>query len=164
MGVMAMEPYMFAIITVLGAGRLVRVLTDGGMDSVSARRAVIFGGLLIGTAALLVTVNVSNLYASVTAMSLGYAFVMSILGPMWSTPAEIAGPKGVGFASGFVNFIGNVGGIGSPILMGVVFQHFHSFTPAILISAGITMTCGVLFILLYRAKADKEFVVAFLAS
>jgi ACS family D-galactonate transporter-like MFS transporter len=164
MGVMAMEPYMFAIITVLGAGRLVRVLTDGGMDSVSARRTVIFGGLLIGTAALLVTVNVSNLYASVTAMSLGYAFVMSILGPMWSTPAEIAGPKGVGFASGFVNFIGNVGGIGSPILMGVVFQHFHSFTPAILISAGITMTCGVLFILLYRAKADKEFVAAFLAS
>ena len=164
MGVMAMEPYMFAIITVLGAGRLVRALTDGGMDSVSARRAVIFGGLVIGSAALVVTVNVSNLYASVTAMSLGYAFVMSILGPMWSTPAEIAGSKGVGFASGFVNFIGNVGGIGSPILMGVVFQHFNSFTPAILISAGITMTCAVLFILLYRAKADKEFVAAFIAS
>jgi ACS family D-galactonate transporter-like MFS transporter len=164
MGIMAMEPYIFGVITVLGAGRLVRTLTDGGMDSVAARRMVIFGGLLIGTAFLLVTVNVSNLYASVTAMSLGYAFVMSILGPMWSTPAEIAGPKGVGFAGGFVNFIGNVGGIGSPILMGVVFQHFHSFTPAIVISAGITMTCGVLFILLYRAKADKEFVAAFLAS
>ena len=28
-------------------------------------------------------------------MSLGYAFVMSILGPMWSTPAEIAGPQGL---------------------------------------------------------------------
>jgi ACS family D-galactonate transporter-like MFS transporter len=164
MGVMAMEPYIFGVITVLGAGRLVRALTDGGMDSVLARRMIIFGGLIIGTAFLLVTVNVSNLYASVTAMSLGYAFVMSILGPMWSTPAEIAGPKGVGFAGGFVNFIGNVGGIGSPILMGVVFQHFHSFTPAILISAGITLVCALLFILLYRAKADKEFVAAFLAS
>jgi ACS family D-galactonate transporter-like MFS transporter len=164
MGVMAMEPYIFALITVLGAGRLVRLLTDRGMDSVAARRMIIFGGLFIGTIALVVTVNVSNLYASVTAMSLGYAFVMSILGPMWSTPAEIAGAKGVGFASGFVNFVGNVGGIGSPILMGVVFQHFHSFTPAILIAAGITMICGVLFLLLYRAKADKEFVDAFLAS
>jgi MFS transporter, ACS family, D-galactonate transporter len=164
MGVMAMEPYIFAVITVLGAGRLVRALTDGGMDSGSARRLVIFGGLLIGTAALLVAVNVSDLYASVTAMSLGYAFVMSILGPMWSIPAEISGRRGAGFASGFVNFVGNVGGIGSPILMGVVFQHFHSFTPAILISAGVTMICGVLFILLYRAKADKEFVAAFFAS
>lgn len=164
MGVMAMEPYLFAVITVLGAGRLVRVLVNAGMDSVSARRMIIFGGLLIGTAALLVTVNVSNLYASVTAMSLGYAFVMSILGPMWSTPAEISGPKGVGFACGFVNFVGNVGGIGSPIIMGVVFQHFHSFTPAILISAGITMSCGLLFILLYRAKADKDIVAAFLDS
>jgi ACS family D-galactonate transporter-like MFS transporter len=97
-------------------------------------------------------------------MSLGYAFVMSILGPMWSIPAEISGRKGAGFASGFVNFVGNVGGIGSPILMGVVFQHFHSFTPAILISAGITMICAVLFILLYRPKADKDFATGFLAS
>jgi len=164
MGVMAMEPYIFALFTVLGAGRLVRALTDGGMDSASARRMVIFGGLLIGTASLIVAVNVSDLYASVTAMSLGYAFVMSILGPMWSIPAEISGRKGVGFAAGFVNFVGNVGGIGSPILMGVVFQHFHSFTPAILIAAGITLICGVLFILLYRPKPDQEAVTAFLAS
>ncbi len=164
MGVMAMEPYVFAIVTVLGAGRLVRALTDGGMDSVKARRMVIFGGLLLGTLALVVTVNVTDLYASVTAMSLGYALVMSILGPMWSTPADIAGPKGVGFASGFVNFVGNVGGIGSPILMGVVFQHFASFTPAILISAGVTLACGVLFLALYRVEADKKAVADFLAK
>ena len=88
---------------------------------------------------------------------------MSILGPMWSTPAEIAGSRGVGFASGFVNFIGNVGGIGSPILMGVVFERFHSFTPAILISAGITLFCAVLFLLLYRVKTDRQAVTAFLA-
>ncbi|HYJ36227.1 MAG TPA: MFS transporter [Rhizomicrobium sp.] len=163
MGIMAMEPYIFALFTVLGAGRLVRALTDGGMDSASARRMVIFGGLLIGTAALVVAVNISDLYGSVTAMSLGYAFVMSILGPMWSIPAEISGRKGAGFAAGFVNFVGNVGGIGSPILMGVIFQQFHSFTPAILIAAGITLICGVLFILLYHAKADKDVVTAFFA-
>jgi sugar phosphate permease len=161
MGVMAMEPYVLGIIAVLGAGRLVRAMCDSGMDSVTARRIVIFGGLLLGTVALFLTVSVSNLYASVTFMSLGYAFVMSILGPMWSTPAEIAGSRGVGFASGFVNFIGNVGGIGSPILMGVVFERFHSFTPAILISAGITLVCGVLFLILYRVKTDREIVAAF---
>jgi ACS family D-galactonate transporter-like MFS transporter len=164
MGVMAMEPYMFGVITVLGAGRLVRALTDRGMDSVSARRMMIFGGLFLGTIALVVTVRVSNLYASVTAMSLGYAFVMSIMGPMWSTPAEIAGPKGAGLASGFVNFIGNVGGIGSPILMGVVFQYYHSFAPAIMISAAVTIICAGLFLLLYRAKADREIVELFLAK
>lgn len=163
MGVMAMEPYLFGVLAVLGAGRLVRAMCDSGMDSVAARRIVIFGGLLLGTIALFVTVSVSNLYASVTAMSLGYAFVMSILGPMWSTPAEIAGNRGVGFASGFVNFIGNVGGIGSPILMGVVFERFHSFTPAILVSAGVTLLCGVLFLVLYRVKSDRQAVTAFLA-
>jgi len=88
----------------------VRTLTDGGMDSVAARRMVILAGFLSdrrsgGYGERLEPVRI------VTAMSLGYAFVMSILGPMWSTPAEIAGPKGVGFAGGFVNFIGNVGGL-----------------------------------------------------
>jgi len=163
MGVMAMEPYVLGVIAVLGAGKLVRMMCDGGMDSVAARRIVIFAGLLLGTIALFATITFSNLYASVTAMSLGYAFVMSILGPMWSTPAEIAGPQGVGFASGFVNFVGNVGGIGSPILMGVVFERFHSFTPAILVAAGVTLLCGVLFLALYRVKPDREAVAAFLA-
>jgi len=163
MGMMAMEPYVLGVIAVLGAGKLVRMMCDGGMDSVTARRIVIFAGLLLGTIALFATITVSNLYASVTAMSLGYAFVMSILGPMWSTPAEIAGPQGVGFASGFVNFVGNVGGIGSPILMGVVFERFHSFTPAIMISAGVTLACGVIFLVLYRVKSDRKVVAAFLA-
>ncbi len=163
MGVMAMEPYVLGVIAVLGAGKLVRAMCDGGMDSAKARKIVIFSGLLLGTLALFATIYVSDLYASVTAMSLGYAFVMSILGPMWSTPAEIAGSRGVGFASGFVNFVGNVGGIGSPILMGVVFQRFHSFAPAILISAGVTLLCGVLFLILYRVKSDREAVAAYLA-
>jgi ACS family D-galactonate transporter-like MFS transporter len=163
MGVMAMEPYVLGVIAVLGAGKLVRMMCDGGMDSVAARRIVIFAGLLLGTIALFATITVSDLYASVTAMSLGYAFVMSILGPMWSTPAEIAGPQGVGFASGFVNFVGNVGGIGSPILMGVVFQRFHSFAPAIMISAGVTLACGLIFLALYRVKSDREIVATFLA-
>ena len=47
--------------------------------------------------------------------------------------------------------------------MGVVFERFHSFTPAIMISAGVTLLCSVLFLLLYRVKADREAVAAFLA-
>ena len=164
MGIMAMEPYLLGLVGVLGAGRLVRAMTDAGMDSAIARRRVILAGLLLGTVALLLAVKVTNLYASVTFMSLGYAFVMSILGPMWSTPAEIAGRQGAGFASGFVNFVGNVGGIGSPILMGVVFERFHSFTPAIVISAGVTLICAFLFWVLYRVKDDRKVVLAFLSS
>ena len=33
-----------------------------------------------------------------------------------------------------------------------------------LVAAGITLICGILFILLYHAKADKDAVTAFLAS
>jgi len=47
--------------------------------------------------------------------------------------------------------------------MGVVFERFHSFTPAILVAAGVTLLCGVLFLALYRVKPDREAVAAFLA-
>src|SRR5699024_4636980 len=103
------------------------------------RKWVIVSGLLLGTLALFATSYIPNLYVSITAMSLGYAFVMAILGPMWSTPAELGGKKSAGFVSGWVNFIGIIGGILSPLLMGFVRQSFNSFTPAILGAAVITL-------------------------
>ncbi|MBE7211986.1 MAG: MFS transporter [Gluconacetobacter diazotrophicus] len=155
LGALAMEPYVLGVVTVLGAGWLVRRLSDGRTGSVRARRLVITGGLLLGTLALFSVPYATNLYASITAMSLGYAFVMSILGPMWSTPAEVAGRHGAGFVSGFVNFVGNVGGILSPILMGIALQRFASFTPAIVIAGAVTLVCGLLFALMYRPERDR---------
>ncbi len=164
MGVMAMEPYVFGLITVLGSGAIVRRMTNRGVDSVIARRIVISLGLVLGTVALFVTSYVANMYISVTAMSLGYAFVMSILGPMWSTAAEVGGQQGAGFSSGFVNFIGNIGGILSPILMGFVLQKFSSFTPAIFVASGVTLACALAFLLLYRVHADRASVAQFLVG
>ncbi|WCK56392.1 MFS transporter [Aneurinibacillus sp. Ricciae_BoGa-3] len=162
MGVLAMEPYLFGLITVLGSGAIVRRMVNRGHDSVAARKLVITLGLLLGTVTLFVTPYINNIYASVTCMSLGYAFVMSILGPMWSTAAELGGKKGAGFVSGFVNFVGNVGGILSPLLMGYVLQYFNSFTPAILISAGVTLVCAFLFFILYRVRDDNAIVNEFM--
>ena len=164
MGVMAMEPYLFGLITVLGAGTVVRRMVNNGRDSVSARKIVISLGLILGTITLFITPFINNLYASVTCMSLGYAFVMSILGPMWSTPAELGGKRGAGFISGFVNFVGNIGGILSPLLMGYVLQYFNSFTPAILISAGVTLVCAFLFIVLYRVHEDRAVILQYVKN
>jgi sugar phosphate permease len=164
MGVMAMEPYLFGLITVLGSGAIVRRMVNNGRDSVSARKIMISLGLILGTVTLFVTPFINNIYASVTCMSLGYAFVMSILGPMWSTAAEIGGKKGAGFVSGFINFVGNVGGILSPLLMGFVLQYFNSFTPAILISAAVTLVCAVLFVILYRVDADRAEIIKFIKN
>jgi sugar phosphate permease len=164
MGIMAMEPYLFGLITVLGSGAIVRRMVNAGRDSVSARKIVISLGLILGTVTLFITPYINNIYASVTCMSLGYAFVMSILGPMWSTAAELGGKKGAGFVSGFVNFVGNIGGIISPLLMGYVLQYFNSFTPAILVSAGVTLVCALLFSVLYRVHQDSATIEDFLKT
>ncbi len=155
MGILAMEPYLFGLVTVLGSGALVRRLVNRGYDSVNTRKWVIVSGLLLGTLALFATSYIPNLYVSITAMSLGYAFVMAILGPMWSTPAELGGKKSAGFVSGWVNFIGIIGGILSPLLMGFVRQSFNSFTPAILGAAVITLLSALSVLIFYRVRSDR---------
>jgi MFS family permease len=164
MGVMAMEPYLFGLITVLGSGAIVRRMVNNGRDSVSARKIMISLGLILGTLTLFVTPFINNIYASVTCMSFGYAFVMSILGPMWSTAAEIGGKKGAGFVSGAINFIGNIGGILSPLLMGYVLQYFNSFTPAIIVAAAVTLVSCVIFLITYRVNQDREAMITFVKN
>lgn len=164
MGIMAMEPFMLGVVTVVGAGYIVRRLSAAGVDSVSARKVVIFVGLLLGAACLLATIYIDDLYASVTAMSFGYAFVMGILGPMWSTAPEIGGTRGAGFVCACINFVGFIGAIISPMVMGWSLQHFQSFTPAILIAAGVTLVSAFLFIAMYRVNSDREAVEAFLSN
>lgn len=161
MGVLAMQPYLFGLVTVLGSGTLVRRLVNRGYDSVNTRKWVIVSGLLLGTVALFAASYISNLYVSVTAMSLGYAFVMAILGPMWSTPAELGGRKSAGFVSGWVNFIGIIGGILSPLLMGFVREAYNSFTPAILGAAGITLLSALFVLVFYRVRSDRSKLEAF---
>jgi len=164
MGVMAMEPYLFGLVTVLGSGAIVRRMVNNGHDSVSARKMMISLGLILGTLTLFVTPFINNIYASVTCMSFGYAFVMSILGPMWSTAAEIGGKKGAGFVSGAINFIGNIGGILSPLLMGYVLQYFNSFTPAIIVAAAVTLVSCVIFLITYRVNQDREAIITFVKN
>lgn len=80
MGFMVTAPFFMGVVSVIGAGWIVRRLVECGMDSTVARKIVIFSGLFLGTIALSATTYVSDLYVSVTAMSLGYAFVMSVGG------------------------------------------------------------------------------------
>lgn len=131
------------------------------MDSVKVHKIVIFSGLFLGTGAQFGTAYVSNLYLS--AMSLGYALVMSILGPMWSTVPAIGGKRGAGSVCACMNFIGDIGGIISLISMGASFQYFKSFTPAILFNSRVTLTCAFLFLVLYRVNADSAVVESYVA-
>jgi sugar phosphate permease len=164
MGLLAAQPYVFAIVSVAGAGWVVRRLVEAGQTTEAATRRVIFSGLFFGTVCLFVAVSVNNLYLSVTAMSLGYAFVMSILGPMWAMAPEIGGRRGASIVCSIMNCVGLFGGIVSPITMGFSFQWFQSYTPAIACSAGVTMLCALAFLRLFRSESDRGKVDDFLTA
>lgn len=63
-----------------------------------------------------------------------------------------------------MDLIGNVGGIISPILVGVSFEYFQSLTPAIMITAGVTLTCALLFRVHYRVEVDRRVVETYAGS
>ncbi|MFM0058352.1 MFS transporter [Paraburkholderia phytofirmans] len=164
MGLLAAQPYVFALVSVFGAGWLVRRMVEYGKNTEQATKTVIFGGLLLGTLCLFTAVSVDNVYVSVTAMSFGYAFVMSILGPMWAMAPEVGGPRGASVVCSIMNCVGLFGGIVSPITMGYSFQLFKSYTPAIAVSASITLICALVFVKAFRSEKDRKIVDDFLAD
>jgi nitrate/nitrite transporter NarK len=63
-----------------------------------------------------------------------------------------------------MNCVGLFGGIVSPITMGYSFQLFKSYTPAIAVSASITLICALVFVKAFRSEKDRKIVDDFLAD
>jgi len=100
------------------------------VDSASAlsyalRSLLGFAGLGVAVAIILVN-TVSTPSAAILLISLAN-FFLCWGGLYWAVPARLASTQHVGRLSGAMNFLGNVAGILSPILVGVIVQSSGSF-------------------------------------
>jgi MFS family permease len=78
--------------------------------------AFLFGSTLVGSPAL---------KAVLIAMALGSADLA--LGACWAVPIDIA-PDHAGVITGFMNTLGNIGGLIGPLVVGIAVDRWHSWT------------------------------------
>lgn len=139
-GVIGMLPGIASMLGGWTGGFVSDRLVKRGVDLTRARKVCLVGGLLgtsvIGFAVLSPTVGMALLTLSASYFSSTFAAAS-----VWCLPADVAPSRAhVGSLSGIQNAAGNLAGIVSPMLMGLVIGMTSSFTVPLIIAGLVAIT------------------------
>lgn len=139
-GIYAVIPYIGALIGVLLGGYWSDSMLRHGSSLSKARKLPIICGLLCSMT--IMTANYfDSLNAIITVMAIAF-FGQGMAAIVWSTVGDVAPSHSVGLAGGVFNFIGNLAGIITPIVIGFIVQATGSFVGA-MIFVGCIAALGV---------------------
>jgi MFS transporter, ACS family, D-galactonate transporter len=145
-GFMASLPYVAAFVGVLVAGFWSdRLLTRGASISV-ARKVPVITGLLVAT--VIVAANYlesSSLIVTVLAVAF---FAQGMSGTSWAAVSEIAPPEQLGLVGGLFNAAGNLAGIVTPVVVGIIVDTTGSFVGALYFVGAVALfgACAWIFV------------------
>jgi nitrate/nitrite transporter NarK len=72
---------------------------------------------------------------------------------VWATTQTLAGPQAAGKWTGIQNAVGNLGGVVSPIVTGLVVARMHSYLPAFLAASAVALAGAACYVVSIRELA-----------
>ncbi len=139
-GMYAVIPYVGALCGVLIGGYWSDTMLRHGSSLSKARKLPIICGLICSMT--IMTANYfDSLNAIIAVMAIAF-FGQGMAAIVWSTVGDVAPSHSVGLAGGVFNFIGNLAGIITPIVIGFIVQSTGSFVGA-MIFVGCVAALGV---------------------
>lgn len=135
-------PFWTMAVSSLAAGLLSDRLIRGGVDAGKVRLRFAVAGLLGCGAAILAAPGVVSPVHSLILLTIAGAFLGVYSSNCWAITQTLAGPLAAGRWTGFQNFIGNLGGVASPLITGWIVAETGSFLIAFWI-AGALLGLGV---------------------
>lgn len=143
-GFYAAIPYIGALIGVLVGGAWSDNMIKHGASLSVARKTPIVTGLVMSMT--IMGANFANTPEAVIAFMTLAFFGQGMAATIWTTVGDIAPIRAVGLAGGVFNFMGNLAGIITPIVIGLIVSTTGDFTGALLF-VGIIALIGVLSLL-----------------
>lgn len=143
-GFYAAIPYIGALIGVLIGGYWSDTMIKRGINLGIARKTPIITGLIMTMT--IMGANFANTPETVIAFMTLAFFGQGMAATIWSTVGDIAPIRSIGLAGGVFNFMGNLAGIITPIVIGAIVSATNNFTGA-LIFVGTIAFIGVLSLL-----------------
>lgn len=141
-GIGAMFPYLMAMCGVLCGGVLSDSLLKRGHSRTLARKLPVMLGMGVTTSICLVNFFEDQPVIAIAILSVAFfANAFSNLG--WVVCSDVIPRHLIGTLGGFLNIFGNLSGIVSPIVIGVILERTHSFQYAMLYMAAVAL-CGLL--------------------
>lgn len=146
-GIGAMFPYLMAMCGVLCGGVLSDLMLKWGYSRTRARKLPVMLGLAVTTSICLVNFFENQPVIAIAILSLAFfANAFSNLG--WVVCSDVIPRHLIGTVGGFLNIFGNLSGIISPIVIGVILQTTHSFQYAMFYIAAVALAGVVAYALL----------------
>ncbi|MEJ5177157.1 MFS transporter [Erwinia sp. MYb416] len=151
-GIGAMFPYLMAMAGVLCGGTLSDMLLKKGYSRTFARKLPVMSGLLVTTSIALVNFFQDSPTIAIAILSVAFfANAFSNLG--WVVCSDVIPRHLIGTLGGFLNIFGNLSGIISPIVIGVILERTHNFQYAMWYIAAVALM-GFLAYLFLVGKID----------
>ena len=111
--------------------------------------------LMLGGAAFAWSAFTSPLGLTMVALTLATLGIYAAIGTFWSLPTAILTGAGAAAGIALVNSIGNLAGLVSPAIVGVIRQATDSFTAALLFLAGALLLGAVIALLFGQAQRAR---------
>lgn len=146
-GIGAMFPYMMAMAGVLCGGTLSDFLLKRGRSRTFARKLPVMAGMLLTSSIALVNFFQDSPVIAIGILSIAFfANAFSNLG--WVVCSDVIPRHLIGTIGGFLNVFGNLSGIVSPIIIGVILQRTHNFQYAMWYIAAVALMGFLAYMLL----------------
>ncbi len=117
-------------------GVIADALTRRSGSLVLGRRAVGFGGFLLGAAGYLAAISMHSPGAAVACLALASGAHDLTLPVLWATCTDAGGKFG-GSSAGFINLASCISGVAAPLLAAKLEQMFGSFNSVFYVAAGL---------------------------
>lgn len=137
-GIGAMFPYLMAMAGVLCGGTLSDLLLKRGRSRTFARKLPVMSGMLLTCSIALVNFFQDQPVIAIGILSIAFfANAFSNLG--WVVCSDVIPRHLIGTIGGFLNIFGNLSGIASPIIIGIILQRTQNFQYAMWYIAAVAL-------------------------
>jgi sugar phosphate permease len=125
LGFLGAVPYLCGFVAMLVVGHL-------ASTSLFQRRTLLLSICYVGAAiGLWVALRSESVTGSIAGLSVAAAFLYASFGPFWAVAIDLAAPETRGGLTGFVNFLGQIGGFVAQIAIGALAKQTGSFGPGL---------------------------------
>jgi MFS family permease len=148
MAVLGSLPFFAMAATSVLGGWLSDLLIRRGASVTSVRKAFVNSGLLLCCVTLLPAAVVPSPGLCVVLLVVSCASLGLFTSNVWAITQTLAGPRAAGSWTGIQNAIGNLGGVVSPLLTGVVVARTGSYYLAFLMASAILVLGALSYLIL----------------
>jgi MFS family permease len=155
-GVVAAIPYFFGCVGAVVGGWLCDFLTRRGWAPIAGRKLLVSSALIGLALCTLGTAFAQSNAAALTFISISLFLIYIASSSAWAT-VPIAAPSQYTASLGSIqNFGGYLGGALAPVVTGLIVQRTGGFSPALLLSAGISALSAAAYLFLVRQPIQAD--------